>query len=1119
MADIVDLYRKHPHLLAVYFPTKEMAADCEHRAELGDDNAMLKLSLAYTLPLPKIVPYGEETEWRIEYTPIDSAVSDKWNDRAAKAYNFNAMFFAEAVALGCRTSTENSMGIRQRVIKGGQVTDTPFPRDTTIGKAYAEHYLKPLIQGHHVLPPETNYFSIKFDLPPAKGEYPEKLGKEEIRLAPTISSMFEPANSSTRVDTTVRLLYSRALLLSERKRSEGYGGVAESNTSAESIKSLHQQTDLRHIHALEQCAAAGDGYAARVLSKFYAQKHFNEYATKTRLFGPPDYMPNKHYNSVTAKHWEIIADSLEGKGTAIERDKFLKKVIYSQDNTPEGLYNIGYALFHNEHIGDKAKGLDYLKHAANLGDANAARELGEIFHNKFDEKGDKTDLSLAHFWYKIAATTPMKVKDSEGKVTEYDGHPNAKARVAYLEKAYPELQAAVLNENALRNPSPAHIRQYPASAFHIEIPITDISNLIRNPEHGGIVTRMEHAVAAIDDHVKEFEAMTTGIQAKIDELGARQLVMDGRIDHLSGEELSALRGNDKISEQQRVHERLQQLSHNRWVKETISNLGSSVAMAIAVPYLAPLLPGKLALDLANFHGTTMLLSNTARAKGYQSVMQNEVENQQAIIDELESRKIDTSKFPDEIRELAMEVQRLSDSGPMQRLKKDEVRSRAIIEGCLRQRILKSGLEVSRSLERYAQREGDFDSLDTMLEQFKAMDEHLYTALNNLCYGHANSKDMEVILQDVHAMKGDDLPPHEKALKRYVERVMKGDIANFMTRASQIDVIEDCKLIDFNTMNVDHSVATADLVKGNAAESAEDQGKRQVENATKLALTCMFSQQFGVTHIGQYDVKRVFSFFLHRHGRKQLIADELQDGQVSMEELPKRVTAKSNEQMEGFVERATKRAHNRQKEDEIPHIGDLFLRTCGYEYYLPQAVITSGRGNRFADNPESPVAYPMVNEVIQNFIQKLSLKDHATYQQQVGAELDNIIAQSFIDFFRQLGKKHNSEFAHEREYLRDAYEHEMYKSRFITYQDDITADAVSQFPMFLQVYERNLKKALTVAPEAEAATIEHQIASLDANAQQHLAPNFAKPGSHQAREEARKLDHRGANMTESWRFAG
>lgn len=862
-----------------------------------------------------------------------------------------------------------------------------------------------------------------------------------------------------------------------------------------------------NIKLAESGASAGVAHCALYLhalyetEKFrYLEDTFNEMAIDAwGLVNQWFDLENPFYDSAKAKHWQRIADNLEGKTTPIEREKFLKEFLYSQDTTPEGLYNIGYALYHNTHIGDKERGVDYLKHAANLGNANAARELGEIFQQAFEANGRVEERDAAYFWYKVAAAAPMEATVG-GKQQKFDGHPNAKARVAYLEKAYPELtKEGLVDENAMRNPSAAHMAQYPASAWHVAVPLTDVANLIRNPAHGGIVARMEGAVRAIDAHVAEFERMTGVIQARIDELAARQLVLDGRVQGIKGEEITALRHNDGLTRQQLSQERLGQLASDRWVKETINNLGSTVILTTLT-------------GMPSDQATRMVVGNMARAGGFRGARDNEVDYRKALVAELEQQKIDTSKFPAEIDALAKQVQALADSRPMKQLLHDETRARALVEGYLRQKILKSGLDTCRSLEDYSKQHG-LASLDDLLAAFEKGDKRFYTALSNLCYGHADSNDMEVLLADVNAMRGNMLPPHEQALKQFVERVVKGNISHYMTRASQVDVISDLKLVDFATMHVDHRAAAADLMRGAKEPTAQEQGKRQVDAATKVALTLMFSKQFGVTHVGQYDVTRMFSFFLHRHGRHELIASELHDGQVSDTLASKRVSVRTPKQIRGFVERA-KASALRGREDQ-PDVGDLFLRVCGYEYYLPQAVITSGRGNRFKENPEAPVAYPMVNRVVQHFIERMSLTDLPTYRAKIGEELDSVIAQTFIDFFQHVGQEHAEKFAQDRSYLRDAHAHENYGPRFDAYEDKITRDVEGRFSLFMKLYARNLRKELTTSPEEVAVLLRQQLANLEQHAQDYLAPAVASPGSFEAREEARTQNHRRSNMTEPW----
>lgn len=1112
MAGIVELYRKHQDLLSVYFKSEEEAAECERRAEMGDDRAMRVLSLAYnrhaSTPYRFITFHDHENGDRDQtyeegtttfaqalalgrppiqtgkrFYQLDGNLRDYYHLQSQNHYNFLSLDFAKSVMFGCRSlSTPNC----------------------ELGWPQEEYYHSLLPAGFDSKSPNT------------------------LRQELSIFRRHDGSEPSTENSAFFLIHRSPSANIHSVHWGEKNAGIIYSVQSNVDVSNWPQ--DLKNIHALTQCANSGSVDAARKLASIYKQQTFYEVVVKSRWFNPSDYRANPLHDSTKAKYWERVAEHLEGKSaTPIEREKFLQEFLYSQDKTPEGLYNIGYALCHNPHIGDFNRGIDYLKHAANLGNANAARELGEQYHTSAEQNHNSPEqLRMAYFWYQVAASTPMKVTDADGKVVDYDGHPNAKARVAYLAKAHPELAQSQPNEAELRNPSAAHIRQYPASMWAAEVPITDLTDIIRNPSRGGMVGRMEEAVRAINGQVREFEVLTSAIQAQIDELIARQAVLDGRVDGLKGEEITALRHNDGLSAEQRKSERAIRISKDRWIKETAANLGATALVGLmtgGTSFVAetfrlighgnPASPG--------MYGANLMRANKIRATGYYAVMENEVAHHQALIEELEARKIDTAKFPDQIRALAETVQQVADSQPMKRLMQDETRARAIVEGYLRQRILKSGLENCRLLEEYASANG-IASVDALLGAFEGREDgRLHQALNNLCYGHANSNDMQVLLEDVNGMKGDALAPHEKALKRFVERSVKGNLEYYMTRASQIDVIADLKLVDFDTMSVDHSKAVGDLVRASSEPSGDEMGRRQVDAQTRLALTAMFSNQFGVSHIGQYDVTRMFRYYLHRHGKDELIAAELHDGQVSDRLAAKQVNIKPARAMKGFVERA-KASANRQREDQ-PNVGDLFLRTCGYEYYLPQAVVTSGRDNRFRENPEAPVCYPMINRVIQDFIERMSLTDIATYRQQVGtteseaSKLDGVIAQTFIDFFQQVGREHAAKFSNEREWLRDAHASDSYGPRFDAYEDKITDDVLGQFDVFLEVYARNLARELQGTPEAEANVLRQQIASLDANARNYLAPNIPETGSHEARLAARERDHRGENMTEGWRFAG
>ncbi len=55
----------------------------------------------------------------------------------------------------------------------------------------------------------------------------------------------------------------------------------------------------------------------------------------------------------------------------------------------------------------------------------------------------------------------------------------------------------------------------------------------------------------------------------------------------------------------------------------------------------------------------------------------------------------------------------------------------------------------------------------------------------------------------------------------------------------------------------------------------------------------------------------------------------------------------------------------------------------------------------AGNPEAPAAYVMADEVIHRFIEQLKFSSIEHYRAKVGDRLDNLIAQTFMDFFAEL----------------------------------------------------------------------------------------------------------------------
>lgn len=484
-----------------------------------------------------------------------------------------------------------------------------------------------------------------------------------------------------------------------------------------------------------------------------------------------------------------------------------------------------------------------------------------------------------------------------------------------------------------------------------------------------------------------------------------------------------------------------------------------------------------------------------------------------IIDILEAQKIDTSKHKREVSRLTDKLKKIVESKQIQEIRQDEVKQERIASSILRQRLVKSGLDVVVELEKHYMPEHGFDSVDTFLAAFE--DDRLSDAMRHLCYGRADSNDMEVIIAESNAFsEQDELKPHQQALHRFVEEYVKSDIDGFMTKASFVDAIRDLNLLNLETLGFAGEVdkkAPKPNQRGELVIAETD------KNSTKsrIALMSALADQYGERHIGDYYIQRLFRFWLTRHGDTTLVADEVLDGnQIKYNQLVgKEVNIQPERDMRRFAEAVKRGGSNRQ--EDMPMPDDLFMRVCGYEYYLPQAVRTHNNNNKLSENPEAPIAYPMVNKVVTEFVKRMVNGGLEDYRGKVGSRLDNVVAQSFIDFFATMGRRHREQFASEREALRTGFGHDLYTRKFTPHMQRITSASLAEFDTFLDIYARNLEKYMQVVPSYEQAELRQQVEAVKELAEGRLSPPILEPGSHADRERARRDDHTLANITENF----
>ena len=138
-------------------------------------------------------------------------------------------------------------------------------------------------------------------------------------------------------------------------------------------------------------------------------------------------------------------------------------------------------------------------------------------------------------------------------------------------------------------------------------------------------------------------------------------------------------------------------------------------------------------------------------------------------------------------------------------------------------------------------------------------------------------------------------------------------------------------------------------------------------------------------------------------------------------------------------------------------------------------------------------------------------DH--YREHVGERLDNLIAQTFIDFFGELGAQHVElrKVVDVGDELEEAKTRpELFARIFEKYTRIVGKEANSRFDLFLDIYARNLEKMLEVARDDDRRALLEQIEAVHELTQGKLKPDVIMPGSHAARTKARNDNHTSEN---------
>ncbi len=638
------------------------------------------------------------------------------------------------------------------------------------------------------------------------------------------------------------------------------------------------------------------------------------------------------------------------------------------------------------------------------------------------------------------------------------------------------------------------------------VPVIDWGNAMDASQP--VTRRLNNAVQTVENRLGEIDDIFAGIQERIDKLTGEEPQL--ATTKLEKEKilLEGKRANTKIDGE---IDKLQTEITTRKAMYAESNKGLALGIALpigrkvvmragagavagsVIPGIGTVAGGIFGAIEGLVEGAGNILfegksdSTISKMTGYKLSANEEFRIKEALIANLKTKKVDVIAHAAEIQSIANKIEEIVVSKKFQEMLTDEVKSERVVQAYVARSLLRSGSHNTQELQQSCEISG-VSSVDSFLTAF---DGRLGEALQRFCFGIANSNDMRVIIAEANGVKANDTDTNRRALRDFAEDVLKPDIGAYLTHASKVDKIYQANLIGLGTQL--------------------HWEREMVRDTTDRELTALFANEFGMSVVGVQDIRNIFDSYLHRHGDKYMYDAKLKDGQMTDEYPDMRVNVVPEERMDRFVDMVKRSAaHARTTQ---PNVGDMFLRICGYEYFRPQAVRTAGTDNIFLENPEAPASYPMVNEVVNNFIERLSLSPIETYREQVGVRLDSLIARSFMDFFARLGEIHGQDEAidNHRKRTRDAARADQYGSVFSSYTRRITADAVNHYDLFLDIYKENLERVSELAPEKDRKLLQAQIEKLSEPARTTLNPDVMDPTSHQARLTAAYEDHLFENM--------
>lgn len=394
----------------------------------------------------------------------------------------------------------------------------------------------------------------------------------------------------------------------------------------------------------------------------------------------------------------------------------------------------------------------------------------------------------------------------------------------------------------------------------------------------------------------------------------------------------------------------------------------------------------------------------------------------------------------------------------------------------------------------------FENVDAFVTDIRKDNPRLADAMENLLLGFPNTNDLRVIIAEANMIE-DPKSPKEKALVDFVETLKK----------DYVDQSKQASIIDYLGMrNV--------LVSSRPFHSSNEIVRLQ----TEAALQALMAGKDEFSLIGSNDVHEIFADVQARHGDRYFLDPHAPHDSGKM--ANKRVQAIDPDEIKAKSEAvsSTRRSDTRiPRLDSFPNNGGIFIEICTHEYLLTQAM-NIVKDKKLASSPAALGAMEMVNTVTRSFIEKLALESARQRKKagdpkkpaDLGPQIENLIALSFVEFFSELGAHHNmdKEISEKRQEVKAAYFVGNYSLATSTYTDAITENAQQSFGLFLDIYRHNLEKYLERATRENRKAILEQLAEVR-DLMQDIQPgnSIVMPGTEESRLRAHYRNHSLSNM--------